>query len=144
MKTTEQKKLDKSEDITVRSKPLQKKKYDRVLILGGGGVKGAFQIGTIKSLMEKGIKWDLIIGVSVGALTGDLVGSFIKRRLKLKRGAPAPFLDQITFLIFAFLFAAILIIVPLEYVIILIPLTLGMHIVANAVGYLLGLKKVPY
>ena len=51
------------------------------------------------------LSYNPILGllISVGALTGDLVGSFIKRRLNLKRGAPAPFLDQITFLVFAFL-----------------------------------------
>ena len=92
------------------------------------------------------LSYNPIIGVllSVGALIGDLVGSFIKRRLNLKRGAPAPVLDQITFLVFALLFASILILVPLEYVIILIPLTLGMHIVTNAISWALGLKKVPW
>lgn len=92
------------------------------------------------------LSYNPIVGVliSVGALTGDLVGSFIKRRLNLKRGAPAPLLDQITFLVFAFLFASIFIIVPLEYVIILIPLTLGMHLLTNFISWVMGLKKVPY
>lgn len=92
------------------------------------------------------LSYNPMVGVliSVGALTGDLIGSFIKRRLNLKRGAPAPLIDQITFLIFAFLFASILIIVPLEYVIILIPLTLGMHLLTNFISWLIGLKKVPY
>jgi CDP-2,3-bis-(O-geranylgeranyl)-sn-glycerol synthase len=92
------------------------------------------------------LSFNPLVGIllSVGALIGDLVGSFIKRRLNLKRGAPAPFLDQITFLIFALLFASLIILIPLEYIIILIPFTLGLHLITNAVSYLLGLKKVPY
>jgi CDP-2,3-bis-(O-geranylgeranyl)-sn-glycerol synthase len=96
------------------------------------------------------LTYNPIVGflLSLGALTGDLVGSFIKRRLNLKRGAPAPVLDQITFLIFALLFVLLfgsnLMYIRLEYVIILIPLTLGMHLLTNLVSYLLGLKKVPY
>ncbi|WP_287585393.1 CDP-2,3-bis-(O-geranylgeranyl)-sn-glycerol synthase [Candidatus Borrarchaeum sp.] len=83
--------------------------------------------------------------ISVGALIGDLVGSFIKRRLNLKRGAPAPVLDQITFLVFAFLFALLIIRpIPLEYVIFLIPLTLGLHLFTNFISWLIGIKKVPY
>lgn len=72
----------RNEDVTVKTKNVKtqttKKKYDRVLILGGGGVKGAFQIGAIKALMEQGIKWDLIIGVSVGALTGSYLAMYNK------------------------------------------------------------------
>jgi CDP-2,3-bis-(O-geranylgeranyl)-sn-glycerol synthase len=92
------------------------------------------------------LSFNPIIGLllSVGALTGDLVGSFIKRRLNLKRGAPAPLLDQITFLIFAILFALILIPVPLEYFLFLVPLTLCMHLLTNFISWLIGLKKVPY
>ena len=72
--------MGNSTDVTVKTKLHQqkeKKKYKRVLILGGGGVKGAFQIGTIKHLIEKhDIKWDLIIGVSVGALTGSYLAMY--------------------------------------------------------------------
>lgn len=69
---------DKTEEVTVKIRNTKgtKKKYERVLILGGGGVKGAFQIGTIKALMEQGVKWDLIIGVSVGALTGSYLAMY--------------------------------------------------------------------
>ena len=92
------------------------------------------------------LSFNPIVGIllSVGALTGDLVGSFIKRRLNLKRGAPVPILDQITFLIFALLFVSLIILIPLEYVIFLIPLTLGLHLFTNFISWLIGLKKVPY
>jgi len=76
----------RNEDVTVKTKNVKtqttKKKYDRVLILGGGGVKGSFQIGAIKALMEQGIKWDLIIGVSVGALTGSYLAMYNKSEIQ--------------------------------------------------------------
>ena len=36
--------------------------------------------------------------VSIGAMLGDMLGSFIKRRLNISRGRPAPLLDQLDFL----------------------------------------------
>jgi NTE family protein len=44
------------------------------LILSGGGAKGAFQCAVEKYAREvKGYKWDLIAGVSVGALNGSMI-----------------------------------------------------------------------
>ncbi|HXF49224.1 MAG TPA: patatin-like phospholipase family protein [Verrucomicrobiae bacterium] len=44
------------------------------LVLSGGGAKGAFQFAAEKYAREvKGYKWDLIAGVSVGALNGVML-----------------------------------------------------------------------
>jgi len=44
------------------------------LVLSGGGAKGAFQCGAEKYAREvKGYHWDLIAGVSVGALNGAML-----------------------------------------------------------------------
>ncbi|MFD3155922.1 patatin-like phospholipase family protein [Haloimpatiens sp. FM7330] len=40
------------------------------LFLQGGGAKGAFQAGAIYALKEKGIKFDIICGTSIGAVNG--------------------------------------------------------------------------
>ena len=45
--------------------------------------------------------------LSIGALLGDLVGSFIKRRLNLKPGVSLPVIDQISFVVFALLLALV-------------------------------------
>lgn len=82
--------------------------------------------------------------LSFGALTGDLFGSFLKRRINLKRGAPFPIMDQIGFLVFAFLFVAYRFTVPIEYILLLLPLTLFVHLGANIAAYLAGLKSVWY
>lgn len=43
------------------------------LVLSGGGANGAFQVGAIAALREKGIGFDVVAGVSVGSLNGALV-----------------------------------------------------------------------
>ncbi|ALJ18526.1 patatin-like phospholipase family protein [Microbacterium sp. No. 7] len=42
-------------------------------VLGGGGVRGAVQIGMLRALLERGIRPDLIVGTSVGSINGALV-----------------------------------------------------------------------
>ncbi len=42
------------------------------LVLEGGGVKGAYQVGAIKALEERAIKFDGIVGTSIGAVNGAL------------------------------------------------------------------------
>ncbi len=82
--------------------------------------------------------------MSLGALTGDLVGSFVKRRVNVRSGDPSPVLDQIGFIIMALIFAAPVLHPEPAYVIVLILITLAIHWVSNAMGYVLGLKKNPW
>ncbi len=82
--------------------------------------------------------------LSLGALTGDVIGSFIKRRVNVKSGDPSPFLDQVGFIIMALIFAFPLMMPSPIFVMILILTTLGIHWLSNALGYLLGLKKNPW
>ncbi len=81
---------------------------------------------------------------SLGTLIGDLTGSFIKRRVSVKSGGPSPFLDQLGFIIMALIFASPLLQPSPVYPMILLILTLGVHWLSNALGYLLGFKKNPW
>ncbi|PZL69857.1 hypothetical protein CI088_16520 [Enterococcus plantarum] len=47
--------------------------YNTALVLGGGGARGAYQIGVWQALEELGISVDIITGTSVGALNGALI-----------------------------------------------------------------------
>lgn len=52
------------------------------LVLSGGGAKGAFQIGAERYAREMcGYRWDVIAGVSVGALNGAMLGAGRHERL---------------------------------------------------------------
>src|SRR5205085_1769484 len=41
-------------------------------VLGGGGILGATQVGMLRALFEAGVRPDLVVGTSVGALNGAL------------------------------------------------------------------------
>lgn len=86
----------------------------------------------------------LVMLVALGALVGDLIGSFIKRRLKFARGRPAPILDQLDFLIMAMLMGALITPLPWPLVIFLLIVTPLIHLLANVIGYLLRLKQEPW
>lgn len=49
-----------------------KKNVKRALVLGGGGARGAFEIGVWKALNELNYQPDIVTGTSVGALNGAL------------------------------------------------------------------------
>ncbi len=78
-----------------------------------------------------------------GALFGDMVGSFIKRRSGLQRGESYMFMDQLGFLVTALLFTALIIPWPVAWVIFLVPSTLFLHIGTNLLSYRVGLQEVP-
>ena len=44
-------------------------------VLGGGGIRGAVEIGMVKALLEATISPDVITGTSIGAINGALVAS---------------------------------------------------------------------
>lgn len=44
-------------------------------VLGGGGVLGANEVGMLRALLEAGVKPDLVVGTSVGALNGAFVAA---------------------------------------------------------------------
>lgn len=50
--------------------------YGKVgLVLSGGGAKGAYQVGVLKSLVEFGVPVHVISGASIGALNGAVLAS---------------------------------------------------------------------
>jgi CDP-2,3-bis-(O-geranylgeranyl)-sn-glycerol synthase len=79
-----------------------------------------------------------------GAMAGDSAGSFVKRRLKLRRGQAAPLLDQLDFLFGAFLFASLVTPIRIEWVILMAVLTPVFHVIACVIAYLLKVKKEPW
>lgn len=82
--------------------------------------------------------------LSLGALIGDLVGAFIKRRMGMPRGHPAPILDQLDFILGALVLVSIIYPVSLEQVIFLVLVTPPIHLFANFLAYQLKLKSHPW
>lgn len=44
-------------------------------VLGGGGILGTTQVGMLRALAERGIRPDLVVGTSIGALNGAFVAA---------------------------------------------------------------------
>ncbi|MGC8649186.1 MAG: CDP-2,3-bis-(O-geranylgeranyl)-sn-glycerol synthase [Candidatus Micrarchaeia archaeon] len=85
------------------------------------------------------------IALSLGAIFGDLLGSFIKRRFNIKPGSSIPVLDQLGFIIFALLFAIPFGSLPnIIGIILIFILTAILHPLTNFIAYKIKLKKVPW
>ena len=48
---------------------------ETAFVLGGGGVLGAHEIGMLRALSEAGIRPDIVVGTSVGAINGAFVAA---------------------------------------------------------------------
>ncbi len=84
-------------------------------------------------------------------MLGDLLGSFIKRRLRIERGAPAPVLDQLDFIMGVVLFSMIFTFagasflqLGIVYIVAILVLTPFIHRVVNRLAFKLRVKNVPY
>jgi CDP-2,3-bis-(O-geranylgeranyl)-sn-glycerol synthase len=107
-------------------------------------------IGTLIGLLQGIISGNILQGILLGfflgggALIGDACGSFVKRRMNIERGRPTPFLDQLDFVVGALIFASIVVVLPVYMIILILIISLVLHLSANIIAYLLGIKKVWY
>lgn len=120
------------------------------------GVSGGILIGLIQyflyniefikniSLIDYNLPTSLILGflLGFGTLFGDLIESFIKRRIGIKSGAPWIIADQIDYVIGALLFASPIIILETPYIIAIFILSGILAFTANIFSYFLHIKKV--
>jgi len=119
--------------------------YDNIRIFEYYFIGGKFPINFIVLIVR-------IILASYGAVIGDLIGSFLKRRFDIKSGAPFWIVDQLDFALFALLFVSIpgfllpnIFLQPDIFIIIfVIILTPAVSIIANIIAYITGLKDVPW
>ncbi len=116
-------------------------------ILGDGKTFEGIIIGTTLGALSGYLIFPLFnlhynpVLIALGALLGDMVGSFAKRRLDLPRGSPAPVLDQLDFILGALMLAGPFTAQETALIIIITPI---IHRVANIIGYLIGVKNEPW
>ena len=87
---------------------------------------------------------ELAFFLSFGALIGDLVKSFAKRRFGIKRGEKWIFMDQLDFIVGGLLFSLIVRFPEPWVLFVLFVATFFVHLVTNWGAFKLGLKKVPW
>jgi CDP-2,3-bis-(O-geranylgeranyl)-sn-glycerol synthase len=135
-------------------------------IFGGGktwrGLAAGISAGIIIGVIQIGVQAaaglvflpeltvPVVILLAAGALLGDLVKSFFKRRIGKEKGEPWIVADQYDFVVGAFL---LLLIFQYEWVVTTLTLpiifwiivaTPLLHKLVNMIGYLAGVKDVPW
>ena len=92
----------------------------------------------------------VLIGLSLGAMIGDVVASFFKRRMGMERGAALFLVDQLDFVLGSW--ALLLVLAPgwfsqnfsPEIIFIVLIVTPILHRVTNIIGYKIRAKKEPW
>jgi len=82
--------------------------------------------------------------IPFGALMGDLIKSFFKRRIGMKRGQNFMFFDQLDFIIGAILFTFLFVDYTPIMIVWMFVATFLIHRGASIVGYALKLKREPW
>lgn len=104
---------------------------------------GVFQRISLIDYQASGI---LILGVlmGAGALIGDALKSFFKRRLNRPSGSPWIPFDQLDFIVGGLAFSAFYAWPGWQIALILLILTPLLHVLTNVAAYAVGLKSVPW
>lgn len=129
--------------VFIDNKPLfgSNKTWDGLVI----GLYMGFSLTIVLSMYFNDTNYLFIgFGASFFALIGDLVGSFIKRRMNIPSGGLLPVLDQIDFILFASMYYLLINTVefylkPL-YVIYSYVIIVFLHVLTNNIAYYLGVK----
>ena len=114
-------------------------------------IRGFFSglaVGTAVGLVESSffLEYPILFGflLSLGALSGDLAGAFLKRRLGLAPGDLLPIIDQIDFIIGAIVFSFFIFPLSPELIVAVLIITPPIHILTNFLAYKAGLKSRPW
>ncbi len=133
-----------------RALDFERKLFDGGRIFGehktvNGLISGLLAGTTIATLESLFVRADLFLfGViaSLGALGGDLVGAFIKRRLKLPPGYALPLLDQLDFVFGGLGLLSSFYVIEIGVVFLVFLMTPIIHLVGNMIAYISKTKDV--
>lgn len=131
-----------------------KKKYNGKRIFGDhktikgllAGVCSGIIIGFCESIVP-GFSYMLVIGAvqGVGAMAGDLAGSFIKRQRGMKEGSKGGLMDQYLFVLFALALSIPFGHMPIwQGLAVVLVLTGMLHKLTNIIAHRLKMKNVPW
>lgn len=114
--------------------------------LGGNKTTKGTIFGILIGLLVGILQGNLYGGFlqAFGAISGDIISSFLKRRINIEPGASFPIFDQLDFIIFAVALSFPIQITRWETALVIIIVTLPIHYLSNLIAYLLGLKKEPW
>jgi CDP-2,3-bis-(O-geranylgeranyl)-sn-glycerol synthase len=108
------------------------------------GVVAGIVVGTLIGLAESFIDPHLALAgfmISLGTVLGDLLGAFVKRRLKIAPGRSFPVLDQLDFVLGSVLLGYPFFQIGLIPILLVVVVTPPIHLATNYGAYRLGIKK---
>jgi len=120
------------------------------VFLGGLLVSIRAPVSEALGLSLPGFSIGALLALPTGAMLGDIVASFLKRRTGRERGRPFPVVDQLDFVVGALLLTAIVdlswfqTVFTAPVVLAVLVVTPILHLLTNAIAYLLGLKDEPW
>jgi CDP-2,3-bis-(O-geranylgeranyl)-sn-glycerol synthase len=87
--------------------------------------------------------YPVVLGFSMGfgAIIGDLVKSYYKRKEGIAPGKPWYFFDQIDFVLGGILFSFFFIVPSANVILVLLIASPILHLIVNYIGYVVGIRK---
>ena len=82
--------------------------------------------------------------LGLGAILGDLVKSYYKRKMGIEPGKPWPFWDQEDFVFGGLLLGFFVYVPSAETALVIFLASPILHVLVNYIGYLLGIRKVKF
>lgn len=136
-------------NIIPKRRPMDLGKYwiDGRRVLGDNKTIEGFVSGVLSGFLVGFLLGDTFRGflMGLGAMIGDVLGSFIKRRLNVAQGESAPLLDQYLFVLVALLLCySVGYMLTSEQLIVILIATPILHVSSNYVAYLLKIKHKPF
>jgi CDP-2,3-bis-(O-geranylgeranyl)-sn-glycerol synthase len=108
------------------------------------GVIAGIVVGTLVGLAESLVDSRLAIAgfmIALGAVLGDLLGAFVKRRFNVEPGKAFPVLDQLDFILGSVVLGYPFFEVGLISILLVVVVTPPIHLATNYGAYRLGIKK---
>lgn len=125
---------------------LGKNMADGNRVLGDGKTFVGFLAGVAAGTAVGLVQGNPVLGglLGLGAMLGDLAGSFVRRRLGTKRGEDIPVLNQLDFVAGALLLGSAAREWSLLEIAAICAVTLPLHRLTNWVAHKLGIKAEPW
>lgn len=115
-------------------------------LLGDGKTVPGFIAGVAAGLIVGLLQGNALLGalLGLGAMSGDTLGSFVRRRMGLPRGADVPILNQLDFVAGALFLSYPARAWSLPEIAVICVLTVPVHRITNWAAHKMGIKGEPW
>ena len=103
-------------------------------------------VGILAGIFVGAFQGNILAGLTqgVGAILGDLISSFLKRRWDIAPGESSPLLDQLDFILMAIIISQPFTRASFTEMILIIIITIPIHYIMNYISWLVKMKEHPW